>query len=98
MSLFAKIPSTERAAFLEELLDHYVERQGLGAMPKADFDALLVHLFLRRSKEQFDSFTLSDHFRIKETRLKSLLETAAVKFEKRENHVIWFDIIKQWDN
>jgi hypothetical protein len=98
MSLYSKIPPTERAAFLEELLDHYVERQGLGAMPKADFDALLVHLFLKWSKEQFDSFTLSDHFRIKETRLKSLIETAAVKFEKREIHIIWFDILKQWEN
>ncbi|WPJ97526.1 hypothetical protein SH580_07360 [Coraliomargarita algicola] len=96
MSVFGKIPKTARNDVLETLLDNYVERQGLGAMPKADFDALLIHTFLKHSKEPFDSFTLSELFKIKESRLKALLETAAVKFEEDTIETIWMDILKQW--
>jgi hypothetical protein len=94
MSIFEDIK--DKPAFLEELQDQYIERQGLGAMPKSDFDALLVHLFLAHSKDkEFDSFKLSERFKIKETRLKALLETAAVKFEKRDTVEIWMKIIEQ---
>jgi len=65
-------------------------------MPKPDFDALLIHTFLQHSKEPFDSFTLSELFKIKESRLKSLLETAAVKFETRPAETIWMAILNQW--
>ena len=81
--VYDKIPSQRRGLFLNELLIEYVDRQGLGAMPKADFDALLLHLFLKYSGESFDSFQLSRLFKIREPRLKSLVSKAGVKFEKR---------------
>ena len=94
--VFDKIEKSRREEFLKVLLTQYVQRHGLGGMSKSDFDALIVHLFLKCSKEPYDSFELSNILKIKESRLKSLIETAAVKFETDTEEVIWMDIIKNW--
>jgi hypothetical protein len=65
-------------------------------MPKSDFDALLVHLFLRYTNKRFDSFDLSKLFRIRESRLKTLIASAGVKFEERSEQEIWMEILGKW--
>ncbi|WP_429067954.1 hypothetical protein [Aeromonas bestiarum] len=70
------IQDDKKAIFLSELMENYVGQQGLGSMPKADLDALIVHLYLKHSGTQkVDVFALSETFRIKESRVKSLIET-----------------------
>lgn len=94
--VFDKIEHDKRTLFLNELLLEYVDRHGLGAMPKADLDALIVHLFLKYSGKTFNAFDLSRDFKIRETRLKSLIATAGVKFEKRSELEIWMEILGRW--
>jgi hypothetical protein len=65
-------------------------------MPKADFDALLIHLFIKHSGRSFDSFELSRLFKIRESRLKSLVASAGIKFDKRTEQEIWMEILKKW--
>lgn len=81
--------------FLTTLLDAYVERQGLGAMPKADLDALILHLYVTHTgMQEADPYTLAKKFKIKESRVKTLLETAWVKFVDRPDSEVWTDIIQ----
>lgn len=94
--VFDKIEKSRREEFLKVLLTQYVQRYGLGGMSKADFDALIVHYFLKCSKEPYNSFELSNILKIKESRIRSLVETAAVKFETDTEQVIWMDIVKNW--
>ncbi len=89
------IPKNRRGDFLAELLAAYVDQQGLGAMPKGDLDALIVHLFVKYGKDmEFDSFKLSQLFRIRETRLKSLYVTASVKFDQLTDADAWVALAK----
>ena len=87
------IPKSKRGDFLEELLDAYVDGQGLGAMPKGDLDALIVHLFIKYGKDLgFDSFQLSELFRVRESRIKSLIQTASIKFDEVSDAEAWVDL------
>jgi len=80
--------------FLEELMDHYVGRQGLGSMPKTDLDALIIHLYLKNSgASNVDVFSLSEIFKIKESRVKTLVETGWIKFSGKEEPDVWKDIL-----
>ena len=94
--VYDQIRSGQRGLFLNRLLIEYVDRQGLGAMPKSYFDALLVHLFLDYSTKRFDSFELSRLFKIRESRLKTLIASAGVKFERRSEQEIWMEILEKW--
>lgn len=82
--------------FLKVFVAEYVHRHGLGGMSKTDLDALLVYMFLNCTRKPFDSFELSELFRVKESRIKSLMETAAVKFEENSEETIWMTLIQSW--
>ena len=80
-AIYNKIPKGSRENFLEELLNAYVDKQGLGAMPKGDFDALIVHLYRKYCDgDRFDAFELSQLFMIREPRLKTLVQMGELKF------------------
>ncbi len=93
---FDQIDKARRDEVLKVLLAQYVERHGLGGMSKGDLDALIIHLFLKCSKKRFNAFDLSVIFKIKESRIKSLIETAAVKFEEDAEELIWMRIVEDW--
>jgi hypothetical protein len=96
MSVYDNIKQENRMLYLSELLKTYVDQQGLGAMPKSDLDALVLHLFIKYSKRRFNSFELSGLFKVTESRVKTLLEIAAVKFETSSEQDIWMTIIRDW--
>ena len=80
--------------FLNELLDHYVNHHGLGGMAKSDFDALLVYLYIKyKDYDPEDLFVFSKELKIKESRLKSLIETAYLKFGTAEEDIIYKNIV-----
>lgn len=84
----------KEAEFLSELLGNYVDLQGLGAMPKGDLDALIIHLYIKYSgMSVIDTFELSQKFRIKESRVKSLIHTGWVKFSDKSEKAVWKEII-----
>jgi len=93
-SAFDDIPKKNRDAFLEELLDVYVNRQGLGAVPKGDLDALVVHLYCKyATKGEYDTFRLSELFKISETRIKTLIQNGSLKFGDLTEGQAWVDIL-----
>ena len=79
-SIIKDIPKNKHSEFLEELMKHYIDKQGLGGIPKTDFDALLVYLYTKYSGKAFDVFSLSQRFMVKEARIKSLYETGLIKY------------------
>lgn len=93
--MLEKITEDEKkSAFLKELMEGYVGQQGLGSMPKADLDALIIHLYLKYSETQkIDVFELSEIFKIKESRVKSLVETGWIKFSGKDELDVWKEII-----
>tara|TARA_R110002072_G_C7952929_1_gene533324 strand:+ start:2598 stop:3323 length:726 start_codon:yes stop_codon:yes gene_type:complete len=88
------ISDDRKALFLRDLMENYVGQQGLGSMPKADLDALIIHLYLKYSGTQkVDVFALSETFKIKESRVKSLVETGWIKFSGKDEPEVWCEII-----
>lgn len=73
------------SGFKEEFLDHY-SRFGLGSMPKADIDALVMHLLEKYGYGDSISFgeapnqELSERFRTPVSKVKLLRYQAALKF------------------
>ncbi|PKG81920.1 hypothetical protein CXF85_15395 [Colwellia sp. 75C3] len=92
--MLENISENSKALFLRDLMQSYVGQQGLGSMPKADLDALIIHLYLKYSGTQkVDVFALSETFKIKESRVKSLVETGWIKFSGKDEVEVWLDII-----
>ena len=92
--MLENISENSKALFLRDLMQSYVGQQGLGSMPKADLDALIIHLYLKYSGTQkVDVFALSETFKIKESRVKSLIETGWIKFSGKDEVEVWLDII-----
>ena len=94
-TLFSKIPRCRHSAFLESILEHYVEKQGLGGISKSDFDALLVYLYAKYSESQFDAFSFGQVFRTKEGRVKSLYETGVNKYSGLSEGQAWISILQK---
>lgn len=91
--MLEKIAGKERE-FLSELMENYVDGQGLGSMPKSDLDALIVHLYLKYSgSTKVDVFELSETFKVKESRIKSLVETGWIKFSQKNEPEVWKEIL-----
>ncbi len=74
----------KKAEIFDSIFEEYVTEHGLGGMSKADFDALLLWLVVSKQGD-INSFEISNTFKIKEGRVKSLRETAAVKFDKTKD-------------
>jgi hypothetical protein len=88
------IPDKNHSKFLVELLSHYVDKQGLGGMSKADLDALIVFLYTKYSiNNDFDAFVLGQRFMIKESRVKSLYETGLIKYSALTEGAAWIEIL-----
>jgi hypothetical protein len=88
------LSNEKKAGFLKELIESYVGQQGLGAMPKSDLDALIIHLYLKYSEiKKVDVFTLSEVFKIRESRVKSLVEAGWIKFSGKDEPEVWLEII-----
>jgi len=82
----------KKARIFDSIFREYVTEHGLGGMSKADLDALLLWEVV--SNTEINSFEISHAFKIKEGRVKSLLETAAVKFDKTTDSEAWHKILK----
>jgi hypothetical protein len=78
--VFDKIPEERREDYLRELLDYVVERNGLASIPKADLEACFVYLYKKHAEPDIDLYSLSRLFRVKESKLKGLLELFHLKF------------------
>ena len=98
MALIDKIPTSKRDTFLKMILKAYVDQQGLGALPKPDLDSLIIYAFLQNTNDSYSNFDLSQLFKIKESRIKSLRELGAVKYEHLgiiDEKIIWVKVFKQ---
>lgn len=97
--LIDDIPHSKHSNFLSELLGHYVDKQGLGGIPKTDLDALVVYLYTKYcSNSEFDAFTLGQKFMLKESRVKSLYETGLIKYSELTEGLAWIEILKKLKN
>jgi len=89
------IPKTHREDFLSSLLDAYVDKQGLGGMPKTDLDALVVYLYVKYVLDDtFDSFQVAQALMLKESRAKSLYEIGLIKYGELTEGSAWQEILK----
>lgn len=76
------------SAFEEEFLKNYLQL-GLGAMPKGDIDALVMHLLDKHGYNgspplaQFNNQTVSERLRTPVSKIKKLRYDAALKFGGR---------------
>jgi hypothetical protein len=86
----------QKAEIFDAIYLEYVKRHGLGGMSKADLDALIVYLLVTKGPE-INAFDLSNEFKITESRIKSLLESAAVKFDQRTLEKAWSDLLKVFE-
>ena len=93
--LLEGIRDEKHSDFLSELLFHYVEKQGLGGIPKPDLDALIIYLYIEHSNKNkdFDAFSLGQKFMIKESRVKSLYETGLIKYSGLTEGEAWIVIL-----
>ena len=90
------IPQENHSKFLGVLLSHYVDKQGLGGIPKTDLDALFVYLYTKYSvNNKFDAFALGQRFMIKESRIKSLYETGLIKYAGLIEGKAWIEILEK---
>lgn len=89
------IPKKHREEFLSSLLEAYVDKQGLGGMPKADFDALVVYLYVKYALEtKFDAFRAAQALMLKDSRAKSLYETGLIKYGGLTEGSAWKEILQ----
>lgn len=96
--LIDDIPEEKRSAFLSELLEIYVDNQGLGAMPKQDLDALILHLYIKHTDATYDPFQLSTSFKVRESKIKSLRTLGSVKFGDENELNNWIKLISAIKN
>jgi len=82
----------QKAKIFDRLFEEYIAEHGLGGMAKADFDALFLWLIVRE-QEKIDIFNISTNFKITESRIRSLLEKAAVKFDQESKEDVFKSIL-----
>ena len=83
--LFDEIPEKKKSDYLKDLLDYVVERNGLASVPKQDMEACFVYLYKKHVNQDVDLYSLSKVFKVKESKLKGLLELFYLKFENEDH-------------
>ena len=84
-NLFEKIPEESRGNFLQELLEYVVQKNGLASIPKPDMEACFVFLYKKYVNRNAGFYELCRVFKIKETKMKSLLALVSLKFSDLDN-------------
>ncbi|MFL9610605.1 hypothetical protein ACKF11_11030 [Methylobacillus sp. Pita2] len=82
----------QKIDLFDRIWQEYVTTHGLGGMAKNDFDALLLWEYAQ-AVQTADTFRLSSVFRIRESRAKSLLESAAIKFGQLTEAEAWSQLL-----
>ncbi|MCB5189564.1 hypothetical protein LG198_02310 [Methylobacillus arboreus] len=82
----------QKIDLFDRIWQEYVSTHGLGGMSKSDFDALLLWEYAQ-AMQTADTFHLSSVFRIRESRAKSLLESAAIKFSQLTEAEAWSQLL-----
>ncbi|MEE4251929.1 MAG: hypothetical protein V2I38_15190 [Alcanivoracaceae bacterium] len=87
----------QKRAFLDDFVEHYITRQGLGGISKTDLDALIVHSYVKHGcGGKVDAYSLAETFKIKESRVKSLIDLAWIKYmtpEESSPALVWLQIL-----
>lgn len=83
----------QKVAIFDRFWHEYVATHGLGGMGKGDLDALILWSFAE-AVDDHDQFMLGQRFKIKESRVKSLLATGEVKFDDTIDAVAWQKVLK----
>ncbi|MCB5184567.1 hypothetical protein LG201_05055 [Methylobacillus gramineus] len=86
------LSDSQKIAIFDRIWDEYVKTHGLGGMAKGDFDALLLWEYAKAT-QQVDAFSLSSTFKIRESRAKSLLDSASIKFDQIEQDAAWSQLL-----
>jgi hypothetical protein len=87
------LSESDKAELFDCLFSEYVEKAGLGGMVKSDFDAFFLWQVSNKIRLD-DVFQISQVFKIKESRVKSLLNTADMKFNQLDYDQAWCEIIE----
>ncbi|MEE2732275.1 MAG: hypothetical protein VYA55_15760 [Pseudomonadota bacterium] len=97
--LLVNVSKEKQSEILNGIFNYYIEQNGVGAMSKSDFDALVVYLYVQHVKKaKFDSFELSGELKLTESRLKGLYEKAEIKFSQIEEGDAWVELLKIMSN
>jgi hypothetical protein len=83
--IYDQIPDGKKFDYLKELLDYVVEKNGLASVPKQDMEACFVYLYKKHVDQNIDIYNLSKIFKIKESKLKSLMELFYLKFNDNDS-------------
>ncbi|MCB5187189.1 hypothetical protein LG200_04115 [Methylobacillus caricis] len=86
------LSNAQKIAIFDRIWDEYVKTHGLGGMAKGDFDALLLWEYAKAT-QTIDAFALSSVFKIRESRAKSLLDSASIKFDQIEEDAAWSQLL-----
>ena len=87
------LSTEQKSSMFDTIYLEYVLRHGLGGMAKTDLDTLIVYLLVKELND-INIFDLSNELKITESRIKSLLKRAAVKFDERTIDEAWIGILK----
>jgi hypothetical protein len=82
----------QKASIFDRFWHEYVATHGLGGMGKSDLDALILWSFAE-ALDNHDHFFLGQKFKVKESRIKSLLATGEVKFDDTFDAVAWQKVL-----
>lgn len=87
------LSNEQKSRMFDTIYLEYVLRHGLGGMSKTDLDTLIVYLLIKELND-INIFDLSNELKITESRIKSLLKRAAVKFDERTIDEAWIGLLK----
>ena len=83
----------QKASIFDRFWHEYVATHGLGGMSKSDLDALIIWSFAE-TIDNHDHFLLGQKFKVKESRVRSLLATGEVKFDDTLEATAWRKVLK----
>jgi hypothetical protein len=90
------LSTEQKSSMFDTIYLEYVLRHGLGGMAKTDLDTLIVYLLVKELND-INIFDLSNELKITESRIKSLLKRAAVKFDERTIDEAWIGLLKLFE-